>query len=62
MDGCRGFICGSGCERVSKGGTTCSSRAFGEVRVFHRPHPSPGADKGGVASARKWLELYEVKP
>ncbi|MBL1276511.1 MAG: type II toxin-antitoxin system HicA family toxin [Ectothiorhodospiraceae bacterium] len=35
---------------------------FGEVRVFHRPHPSPSTDKGAVASVRKWLELYEVKP
>lgn len=35
---------------------------FGEVRVFHRPHPSPNTDKGAVASIRKWLELYEVKP
>lgn len=35
---------------------------FGEVRVFHRPHPSPNADKGAIESIRKWLELYEVKP
>jgi len=35
---------------------------FGEVRVFHRPHPSPNTDKGAVASIRKWLEFYEVKP
>lgn len=35
---------------------------FDEVRVFHRPHPSPNTDKGAVASIRKWLELYEVKP
>jgi len=35
---------------------------FGEVRVFHRPHPSPNTDKGAVASIRGWLEKYEVKP
>ena len=35
---------------------------FGEVRVFHRPHPSPNTDKGAVRSIRKWLENYEVKP
>lgn len=29
---------------------------FGEVRVFHRPPPSPDTDKGAVASIRKWLE------
>lgn len=35
---------------------------FGEVRVFHRPHPSPMTDKGAVASVRKWLEQHGVKP
>jgi len=35
---------------------------YGEVRVFHRPHPSPNTDKGAVASIRKWLEQHEVEP
>lgn len=35
---------------------------FGEVRVFHRPHPRPDTDKGAVASIRKWLESHGVKP
>jgi HicA toxin of bacterial toxin-antitoxin, len=35
---------------------------FGEVRVFHRPHPSPKTDKGAVTSARRWLEQHGVKP
>ncbi len=35
---------------------------FGEVRIFHRPHPSPSTDKGAVASIRKWLESNEVTP
>lgn len=35
---------------------------FGEIRVFHRPHPSPDTDKGAVASIRKWLEENGVKP
>ncbi|WP_396268982.1 type II toxin-antitoxin system HicA family toxin [Ideonella sp.] len=35
---------------------------FGEVRVFHRPHPSPNTDKGAVASVRKWLEQHGVLP
>lgn len=34
----------------------------GEIRVFHRPHPSPNTDKGAVASVRKWLENKGVKP
>jgi hypothetical protein len=35
---------------------------FGEVRVFHRPHPSPDTDKGAVASLRKWLDGHGVRP
>jgi hypothetical protein len=35
---------------------------FGQVQVFHRPHPSPNTDKGAVASIRKWLEANGVKP
>jgi hypothetical protein len=33
-----------------------------EVRVFHRPHPSPHTDKGAVISMRKWLEQHGVLP
>lgn len=33
-----------------------------EVRVFHRPHPSPNTDKGAVASIRKWLDSHGVSP
>lgn len=35
---------------------------FGQVKVFHRPHPSPNTDKGAVESVRKWLESNGVKP
>jgi hypothetical protein len=35
---------------------------FGEVRVFHRPHPSPNTDKGAVASIRHWLQQHGVVP
>lgn len=35
---------------------------FGQVRVFHRPHPIPETDKGAVASIRKWLEENGVTP
>ena len=52
------------------GGTIETSRAgsrvgvvlFGEVRVLHRPHPSPNMDKGAVAAVRDWLEQHGVKP
>lgn len=35
---------------------------FGQVRIFHRPHPSPDTDKGAVASIRRWLENNGVTP
>ena len=35
---------------------------FGEVQVFHRPHPNPDTDKGAVAAIRKLLETNGVKP
>jgi hypothetical protein len=35
---------------------------FDEVRVFHRPHPSPNTDKGAVAAIRRWLEQHGVTP
>jgi len=35
---------------------------FSEVRVFHRPHPSPNTDKGAIVSVRKWLAQHGVTP
>lgn len=35
---------------------------FGEVRVLHRPHPTPSMDKGAVAAVRDWLEQHRVTP
>lgn len=35
---------------------------FDNVRVFHRPHPSPETDKAAVASIRNWLEINGIKP
>ena len=43
-------------------GSRVSLFLFNEVRVFHRPHPSPNTDKGAVASIRKWLEQHGVEP
>ena len=45
-----------------KEGSRVAVVLFGEVRVFHRPHPSPSTDKGAVASIRKWLEQHGVEP
>lgn len=51
-----------GAEVSERAGSRIAVVLFGEVRVFHRLHPSPNTDKGAVASIRKWLELYEVMP
>jgi hypothetical protein len=51
-----------GADVSERAGSRIAVVLFGEVRVFHRPHPSPNTDKGAVASIRKWLELNEVTP
>ncbi len=51
-----------GAEVSERAGSRVAVVLFGEVRAFHRPHPSPDTDKGAVTSVRKWLENYEVKP
>lgn len=51
-----------GAELSEREGSRVAVVLFGEVRVFHRPHPSPSTDKGAVASVRKWLEQHGVEP
>ncbi|WP_105436738.1 type II toxin-antitoxin system HicA family toxin [Neorhizobium sp. T25_13] len=51
-----------GADVTEREGSRVGVVLFGEVRVFHRPHPSPDTDKGAVASIRKWLESHGVKP
>ena len=57
-----GLLMGLGAEVSEREGSRVAVVLFGEVRVFHRPHPSPKTDKGAVASLRKWLEQHGVKP
>jgi len=51
-----------GAEVTEREGSRVGVRLFGERKVFHRPHPSPDADKGAVASIRQWFEKNGVKP
>jgi hypothetical protein len=51
-----------GGEVSERAGSRVAVVLFGEVRVFHRPHPSPDTDKGAVASIRKWFEKHGVTP
>ena len=51
-----------GAEVSEREGSRVAVVLFGEVRIFHRPHPSPNTDKGALASIRKWLEQHGVLP
>ncbi len=51
-----------GAEISEREGSRVAVVLFGEVRIFHRPHPSPDTDKGAVTSIRKWLEQHGVQP
>lgn len=33
-----------------------------DLKVMHKPHPSPHMDKAAVAEVRDWLESKGVKP
>lgn len=49
-------------EISERAGSRVGVFLFGEIRVFHRPHPSPMTDKGAVVSIRKWFESHGVRP
>lgn len=51
-----------GAEIGEREGSRVEIYLFRQVRVFHRPHPSPDTDQGAVAAIRKWLEENGVKP
>jgi hypothetical protein len=50
-----------GAEILQREGSRVAVVLFGDVYVFHRPHPSPNTDKGAVASIRKWLQQHGVE-
>lgn len=51
-----------GAQLSEREGSRIGVRLFGEIRVFHRPHPSSNTDKGAIASIRKWLKENGVEP
>ena len=51
-----------GAEVSEREGSRVALFLFNEVRIFHRPHPSPNTDKGAVTSIRKWLEQHGAVP
>ena len=44
-----------GAELSEREGSRIGVKLFGEIQVFHRPHPTPDTDKGAVSSIRKWF-------
>ena len=51
-----------GADVSERAGSRVAVVLFGEVREFHRPHPSPNTDKGAIVSIRKWLTINGVRP
>lgn len=51
-----------GAEIKEREGSRVEVFLFGQVRVYHRPHPRPNTDKGAVAAIRRWLEQHGVTP
>ena len=51
-----------GAKVIEREGSRVAVILFGQVQVYHRPHPQPTTDKGAVASIRKWLEFHGVTP
>lgn len=51
-----------GADVSEREGSRVAVFLFNEVRIFHRPHPTPDTDKGAVTSIRKWLEAHGVMP
>jgi len=51
-----------GAEVSEREGSRVAVVLFREVRVFHRPHPTPVTDKGAVSSIRNWLKSHGVTP
>ena len=56
------LLIGLGAEVSERERSRVAIILFNEVRVFHRPHPSPKTDKGAVVSVKKWLEQHGVRP
>jgi hypothetical protein len=56
------MLVGLGAKISEREGSRVGVDLFDDVRVFHRPHPSPDTDKGAVENLRKWLESHGVRP
>ncbi len=50
-----------GADIEEREGSRVAVILYGEVQVYHRPHPEPTTDKGAVVSVRNWLASHGVK-
>jgi len=57
-----GLFSSLGAEFIEREESRIEVFLFGQVRVYHRPHPRPDTDKGAVANIRKWLKENKVTP
>lgn len=57
-----GLLNSLGAEISEREGSRIAIVLDGQVKVFHRPHPSPNTDKGAVMSVRKWLDTLGYAP
>lgn len=51
-----------GADVTERAGSRIAVVLQGQVKVFHRPHPSPDTDKGAVVNIRKWLDSLDITP
>ncbi|WP_448151900.1 type II toxin-antitoxin system HicA family toxin [Castellaniella caeni] len=51
-----------GAQITEREGSRVAIFLFEQVKVMHRPHPSPNLDKGAINSLRRWLEENGVHP
>lgn len=57
-----GLLLELGATLTEREGSRVAIALFGQIKVMHRPHPSPDVDKGAVASIRKWFDDNGVSP
>jgi hypothetical protein len=51
-----------GADLEEREGSRVGVVLFGQIRVFHRPHPAPETTKGAVNSIRTWLQDNGIAP
>ena len=58
----RALLIAMGASVSQREGSRVAIELFGQIKVMHRPHPSPDMDKAAVASLRQWFEDNGARP